>query len=229
VAPRGPYHALEESDQVAGFLVVQTPLVAARSYANHYEDVSWKRAHYFRGAFPAFAPERYRGISRYPLERGESGYPWAEARAEEFIERTLGPDPTLVSCIRFDAALLPTLDMVLRVRALLERPEEWETIHVARGVDESTERTLGFDVGYWGSSHFSLVCDCAVMPTWHPPPPEDHEAVRERLASLNRHVLFDTAAEARAFREWYLDRPWGETEDFVDQFQVIRVDRADAG
>jgi hypothetical protein len=47
--------------------------------------------------------------------------------------------------------------------------------------------------------------------------------LRGRVASLNDRGLFDRAEEARAFREWYLSRPWAEEEGFPGQTELLRI------
>jgi hypothetical protein len=225
-------------DQVEGYLVVQRPAAAARTYATEGGADAAARALHFRQVYPEFGPERYRGISRFPLGRyaGEapedvSGFlqvpdsPVGETEAEKRMAELLGPDPTLSYDVDFDPDLLPTLDVVHDVFSRVTRPVDWEVVRVRRSIEDVTPDTLGFDVGYWGSDHFSLPCDCVVMPMWHPPPPEDYDVVRRRLERLNEHRLFPTAADARSFRTWYVAQPWAETESHAGDFHVIRVER----
>jgi hypothetical protein len=103
-------------------------------------------------------------------------------------------------------------------------PSTWEIVHVARGTTDPVAQTLGFDLGYWDGNHFSALCDVLVMPRWHPAPPEDFDGLRRHASRLNGHTLFVTAADASAFRDWYVTRPWAEEEYFPGEFQVIRVD-----
>ncbi len=89
--------------------------------------------------------------------------------------------------------------------------------------------TLGFDVGFWRSDHFSLIADTAICPTWHPPAPKDWAELSNRLLRLNNHALFDSVADAEEFRAYYRSKDWAETEDAPGEFAVIEVRKTDFG
>jgi hypothetical protein len=82
---------------------------------------------------------------------------------------------------------------------------------------------LGYDVGYWSGDHFSLINDTLVAPLWHPPQPEDFQELAAHAHELNNHVLFPSASLAAKFRQWYLTKPWAETEYEPGEFCLIRV------
>jgi len=118
-----------------------------------------------------------------------------------------------------------------QVQEALELAPASERVQVVRlrRVSFSSEASvLGFDVGYWGGNHYSLVCDSIVAPTWHPPQPEDFTTLAEALKVLNGSLLFPTHAEAAAFRARYMQFPWAETESYPGEFEVIQVEAVDA-
>ena len=214
---------------------MQRPRVALAKFETWVEESGSAQAYreftgLLRAAVPAVAPDRYRGISRFVLERywdGEKQLPveLPDLAARTMIFDRLGPDPSMEYGLEsFDADLLPDLSFAQEVLAATEHAADWEIVHVFRDAHPRSQRTLGFDAGYWGSSHFSLICDSLVMSRWHPPDPDDFEELRARAMALNEHVLFDKADDARAFRAWYLSKPWSETESWPGQFEVIRVD-----
>src|SRR6185295_10537326 len=110
-----------------------------------------------------------------------------------------------------DDDILFSLQDAEEVWRLLEKPEDYEIVYVERTHFTSEYDELGYDVGYWGGDHFSLIADAAVMPRWHPPDEDDFLHLAERLRSLNEHALFATPAEAAAFRKYYKSRSWAET------------------
>ncbi len=131
-----------------------------------------------------------------------------------------------------DLEWIPDLKHAHRIFQCLEKPQEYEIIEVSREPFSDRYHFLGYDVGYWGNNHFSLICDTVVMPMWHPAPPEALGELREKLSGLNKHVLFSTEEKAAAFREYYRSRAcqvpfqilaWAETEAYEGEFCIIRV------
>ena len=74
---------------------------------------------------------------------------------------------------------------------------------------------MGYDIG-WFPECYSLISD------WHGPDPADFHELGERLRPANHHGLFHSADDARAFRSYYVSRPWAETEDMP--FRPIAVE-----
>ncbi len=89
-----------------------------------------------------------------------------------------------------------------------------------------TPKTIGFDVGCWGSGHFSLIADAMIIPQWHPCPPQQLGSLESWARVLNDELLFPTAADAEQYRRWYLGQPWAEEEGQPGEFQIIRADLA---
>jgi hypothetical protein len=183
-----------------------------------------------RSTFPTADPLNYRGVQRYPIDRwweGETSDEHApNFKARRRIHELYGPDPSLywTQPPWFDADLLPTLDVALEILRLSDEPSKREVVRVTRGAAASTPDTLGFDVGYWGSDHFSALADAVLLPRWHACPPDLLTSVDPWVRTLNEHMLFRTATDAMEYRRWYLEQPWAEEESEPEQFQVIRVD-----
>jgi hypothetical protein len=121
-------------------------------------------------------------------------------------------------------SLIPTKKYALEIFNLLDNPREWEIIHVRCENFRSNSKTLGFDVGYWGSDHFSLIADTTLLPRWHPPIPEDFHELSRELSGLNSNLLFTDPDSAIRFRQFYKSKSWAETDVTGDEFQVIQVD-----
>jgi hypothetical protein len=124
--------------------------------------------------------------------------------------------------------LLSTLEQVQQVLALAPSLDLLEAVAVRRNSFITGPSVLGFDVGYWGGDHYSIVCDSVVTPTWHPPQPDDFQLLASLLGSLNEHLLFPTADAAITFRSRYTQFPWAETESYPGEFEVVQLAAIDA-
>jgi hypothetical protein len=193
-----------------------------------------------RKALDFIDPKKYRGISREPLK------PWSkidddrvkrgvkalidlrrdEAARRKFLELN-GVD-------RYDwglydheddhnLELIQDLSIAEELQKLVDSPEDFEIIEIARGNFGTKHNFLGFDVGYWGQDHFSIICDSAIIPKWHSPDPEAFEELSRHLRCLNEHLLFSKPKDAENFRKYYRSQPWAEEEDPVGQFCIIQV------
>lgn len=226
-----------DPNQNDGYLVVLAPEAATAEWKSEAErdgrseDVVAYCAS-LRRVISTADPLRYRGVQRYPIDRwweGETpGEDGPNLNARRRIYELYGPDPALQWSQPpwFDPDLLPTLEVAREILRLSDEPSRREVVRVTRGATASTTDTLGFDVGYWGSDHFSALADAVLLPRWHPCPPEQFASIEGWVRALNEHMLFRTAADAMAYRRWYLEQPWAEEESEPEQFQVMRVDVA---
>ncbi len=218
--------------QTHGYMILRFAGALVAEYeASDFANQSREPLAMLRRTMSFINPHSYRGISRQPL----APYPTldpnklqhleppeligvnAEARAK-FLE--IVGDPAYSQEHNEDS--LPTLAAAREVYSKLERPEDYEIVLVERTPGRS-KPDLGYDIGYWAGDHFSLICDTLVMPVWHPPQPEDFSALAELARNLNPHMLFPTAGEASAFRDFYLSRSWAETEDRPGEFCVVSL------
>jgi hypothetical protein len=124
--------------------------------------------------------------------------------------------------------LLFSLGHVRQVLVLAPESERLEAVLVRRQSFISQPSVLGFDVGYWGGDHYSILCDSVVTPTWHPPEPDAFETLASLLGSLNEHFLFSTPEVAAAFRYRYTQFPWAETESYPGEFEIVQLEAIDA-
>jgi hypothetical protein len=173
-------------------------------------------------------PSHYRGFSRTPLEAPATsdaapldalGGAQLEPRATHRFREILSSLPDEAET----AHLLPSFDLALEVYARLDSPDHYEIVHLSRKELSSNQSTLGFDVGYWGGDHFSILADAAVVPTWHPPDPDSFLILRDALGTLNASFLFPSAEAARMYRAFYLTQAWAESEFYSGEFVIVRV------
>ena len=226
-----------DPNQMDGYLVVLKgePCVAAwKAEAERGSgDASADYWAALRSALPTVVPSHYRGICRNPIDRWWEGEPAAGIRspnekARRRIWDLYGPDPTLhwERPPWVDPDLLPTIEIAREILSLADDRVDREIVRVTRNTAGGTPNTVGFDVGYWGSDHFSLISDALVMPRWHGCPLEHLDSLRPWGRALNSDMLFPTAVAAAEYRDWYVAEPWTEDESSPGEFHVIRVDLA---
>ncbi len=220
--------------QTDGYMIALKPGRSLEQYAESYvakQNPGPLRE--LREAFRMFDVKRYRGICRHPL----LPYPSLEQKVIDAFEATGGDMKSDAEARRrfceilgdppydpnVDEDLLASLGDAREVLSLTDDPARWEIVHLARGEMASGGTPLGYDVGYWGGDHFSLIADTIVIPCWHPPIPDDFIELAEAMSELNAHLLFDSAARAGEFRTYYKSKPWAETEDYEGEFCIIRV------
>lgn len=188
-----------------------------------------------RAALPNVNPENYRGIGRYPLNAdynyNDPGWQWERERtglAEELgvlaVEEALGMKPGVWpedEWLIDKPWLLPDLPGAMHVRSFLEDAAAFDLIEVALYPFRTSRPSIGFDVGWWGSSNFSIICDAVVWPIWHPPPAEAVPALVDALSDLNDAVLFADPRAAERYREVYRTQAWAEDEP--PPFDLIEV------
>ncbi len=210
-----------------GYMIVLTPSEMLRAYEARLQ-IGRHRKEYeeFRQAFVAFCPTAYRGVSREPLNTNPwdaDGTELRQDRSAKDLMRSLMED-TGEDDEDDDEDLVPTEEGALRVHQILDRPAKREIIGVRRRAFADGPSVLGFDVGYWGGDHFSLIADTVVIPTWHGPPEEDYQEVAEKLSALNQHLLFNTASDAETFQAYYKSKGWAETEAYDGEFCIMQIE-----
>jgi hypothetical protein len=180
---------------------------------------------------------RYRGIGRYPLNADypyvEPGWQWSErltadldAAARSRLRQIVGSDVGILAQDEWlidGPWLIPDLKMAAELMQLLSAPREYELMEVARYPARTTRTPLGFDVGYWASGGFSLICDSMVWPIWHPPDVEALDHLARHAAILNENILFPTAQNAAAFRDFYELQEWSEKDGGFEIVEVAMV------
>ena len=176
-------------------------------------------------------PRAYRGSCRSPLEPFVSSDPAinvlctssgdvkSNAKARQLFFEILGED----SLDDFVDSLIPAYADAEKVYSLVDRKDEFEIVQLSRESFVADGMLLGYDIGYWGGDHFSLICDTVVMPTWHPVPEEHWPELATCLRHLNENLLFSTEKEAIVFRNWYRSNDWAEIEGNAGEFCTIQL------
>ena len=215
-----------------GYLIVLKPDIYLARFESNLHIVHPEIPEEYRGAFRYFDLKKYRGISREPLEAYLQNEKDLEDLRRKGIEddsnkeaRTwltaIVPETTLDYC---DDSFIANKDDALEIYKMLDNPADWEIIHIRRNQFERNPNTLGFDIGYWGGDHFSLIADTIVTPMWHPVHPKDRGEVAEKLSILNKNLLFDNPLQASQFKEYCKSKEWSETEGIGAEFCIIQVD-----
>ncbi|GEM_PF-1482776 len=223
-----------------GFAVMRRPMALAKAYDSSPVGLANRPfVNQLLALLPHVRPELYRGIGRYPLNADydyvDPGWQWAnrvrpigEEQARRRLAQILDIEGTNVreeDWLIDGPWLVPDPDRAKELMDLLGNRDAYEVIEVACYPSRTDAASLGFDVGYWASGNFSLICDTAVWPLWHPPSLQALEDLRLHLVHLNDNVLFPNLESALLFREWYRAQPWAEKEDEPDEFEVVEVAR----
>jgi hypothetical protein len=222
--------------QASGYAIVRMPMALVRAY-----DESMRKhqaAELYQQLCETLKPlprEAYRGSSRFPLmplpcldpdilrtfEETGCDVKTEQAARRRFlalVERDDSPED-------FDDDLLPNLAAARDVYSFLESPNAYEIVQLAREPFFADVDCLGFDVGYWGGDHYSIICDSAVRPLWHPPQPECFAELARQLETVNESFLFPGPEGAARFRSWYRTQHWAETESRPNEFCIIQVNQ----
>jgi hypothetical protein len=196
----------------AGYLIVQDSVTLIDNYnrtAFAVENGGVLGDH--RRALSLIHPTQYRGVARAPAD------------AQTLANISAAAHGTIPPGSVGEDDVIDTLALASYLLNLVPTRTLSEVIYVETGRFSETHKTLGFDAGYWGGDHFSLIADVAITPRWHPPPPDAFALIAERLKPLNDYMLFPTANEAASFVQFYRAQDWAETEFQEGEFAIIRV------
>ncbi len=72
---------------------------------------------------------------------------------------------------------------------------------------------------------YSILCDAAIWPVWHPPTIEAVPALVGFTRMLNSNLLFSTRDAAQAYLDWYSGEDWAEK--LPEDFSIIAVGSVD--
>ena len=193
-----------------------------------------------RDAVPFINPYSYKGISREPLsawspddERFIREHPESRSDLENevaakkcFLELN-GEDREEWDFDEnkqyWNPELISTLNQAKEIYSCLIAQKDYEIIEASSEPYSNDFVPIGFDVGYWGGNHFSIICDTVIMPRWHPPIPDDLAELAKQLEKINQYVLFQTVADAAEFRRWYMSKKWAEKEMDTGEFCIIQL------
>lgn len=219
---------------------MRRPIALAQAYAA--SPFARERGEYLTGlraALPDLFPASYRGIGRYPLnaehDYEDPGWQWQwddreprEQLATLAVAELLGVEEGRFPVDEWLVDrpwLLPDLSGARHVASLLENEATHEIVEVARYPSRTRAASMGFDVGYWASGNFSIICDTAVWPIWHPLPLDAVRNLESLLRLLNHAGLFPDANSAERFRDAY--RAQNGAEEDESDFEVVEVASVD--
>jgi hypothetical protein len=190
----------------------------------------------FRHLFSEFNPRSYKGISRDVFDADtlskhkieinnfeDYEKPNIKARIKMFELLEYKIECDLVDNPYYDK-LFNSKEDAVNVYTLLDNQKDYELIEIRRNHYSVNPRTLGFDIGYWGSDSFSLIADTIITPKWHPANEEDYNELKERYKKLNENLLFKTPKEAEEFKYYYKSKEWAEKDYNNSDFIVIQID-----
>ncbi|HSW54059.1 MAG TPA: hypothetical protein VLH59_03140 [Ignavibacteriaceae bacterium] len=142
----------------------------------------------------------------------------------------LEPEAQFFMCVLeqnglYEDDLILSYDDMVKTFGKIKNINDYDVILIRKESFEINNNLLGFDIGYWGGDHFSLIADTIITPTWHGPPEEDYLELSENFKSLNENLLFRTAEEGEKFKQYYKSKTWAETESYEGEFCIIQVDK----
>ena len=172
--------------QKQGYLIELKPEYLVEDFDRYAQSQEWFGRLKLRQVFKQFNPSKYRGISRDPLQPDVS----LDQKINDLIMEIDGVEPTNVaarhryrgilgepdydiyqeinSINNTDDILLSSVNDAEDIISLTDNPSKWEIIQVSRYSYVDKQKILGYDIGYWGGDHFSLIADVFVIPMWHP-------------------------------------------------------------
>jgi hypothetical protein len=224
-----------------GFALMQLPSVLNSAYqSSPFVTDAEKEIQNLRKTLPFILPNQYRGIGRYPFNADYDyalpGWQWSGNKAQKDQDRKARARLREILGIKDDDLpqdvwlingpwLLPELSHAREILDLLSSPEKFEIVEAARLPSRIKGASLGFDVGYWASGNFSLICDCAIWPLWHPPVIDALPELARKVAGLNEHLLFPSSQFAQDYLDWYAQQDWAEKPS--EEFHIIAVASVD--
>ena len=116
-----------------------------------------------------------------------------------------------------------SLEEMQNVYKLIDNKADFEILEIIQNKEVTTDKTIGFDVGYIGGDFFSAIADTAIKPMFHPPDFDDMDDIVGHLKKLNDKVLFDTFEDAKIYRQAYLSKEWAEKEMYEGQITIIQI------
>ena len=208
----------------SGYLIVLKPSIVIGKFEEGIRERGFAEEYKkFREVFSKFKISQYYGISRNPLmgipEKISSEYSIIPEPEAQFFMWVLEENGLCQDDLIFSYE-----DMV-RTFNKIKNINDYDVIFIRKVSFENNDNLMGFDIGYWGGDHFSIIADTIITPTWHGPLEEDYLELAERLKLLNENLLFGTSKEAEKFKQYYKSKTWAETELYEGEFYVIQVDK----
>jgi hypothetical protein len=208
----------------------QLSFEALDHFQKHKDDYNELRQH-----FSFIDPNKYRGTGRthfdgnpFYVDKGVLlAYPDTNTNSFDNLEaRKLFAkyEDANTSIDTLDDLPFYSLQEMQNVFELIDNKQDYEILKISENIKTPSDKTIGFDIGYIGGDFFSAIADVAIRPMWHPPDFEDMEDVVQHLKCLNQFCLFDTYERAKAYRQTYLSKEWGEKEMSDGQITIIQIE-----
>jgi hypothetical protein len=223
-----------------GYQIIQRPEGVYSEYLTFVKKHNWnKNIERLRKAIPFIKPVAYRGIARKPLvsfptsdinyireynrkhDRNPNIY-MPSGITESDLKENTAAKLKMYEILKikpgnqeYDSSMLDNFEQAQDVYNLLDndKKKDYEIIRISRNSIPTHYHKLGYDIGTWGND-YSIICDCSIMPVWHPPALEDILELAVKLEKLNLNMLFNQIDEAEKFRGYYKTKDWAETGDF---------------
>jgi len=110
---------------------------------------------------------------------------------------------------------------------LLEDKDDYELIEVRRYEMMFSQDFLGYDIGYWGGDHFSIIANTLLVPRRDFYPEQDFDLILAFEKLLNKNLLFSDIKDAERYLKFYRGKTWAETDspsEFEEsEFYIIQV------
>jgi hypothetical protein len=226
--------------ELHGYLIVLKQSIKLSRWLSKFENNDKAMAYIdqFRNKFHSLEPNNYRGIDRFPLEACSEDE-LADPKLSEIIEEKEACKKMyellkhkqqafiMYKDFNDDINSFELIEDAFTVYNLLENKNDYEIIEIRRKEFTLCENFLGFDIGYWGGDHFSIISDTIVAPQWHAADPKDFNSLFLFAKRLNKNLLFKTEKDAIEFRKYYKKAKWSETdsphEGVESEFYIIQV------
>jgi hypothetical protein len=179
----------------------------------------------FHEYFPSSIKVKYKGISRMPLspipQKLSSAYgKIAETEAQFYFDEITRKYQDNEDY--YDDSFL-SIDDCFQVFSKVRAKVQYEIIKIDKEQNSEDKNIYGFDIGYWGGDHFSIIADTFLYPMWHPAPENDFQELTKYYQLLNQYCLFNSYDEAKAYREYYLQKDWAEKESVPNEICIQRI------
>ena len=222
--------------QHKGHIIILRPDLDLNKYEK-LEFVQKNKAHLttLRQMLSFIKPEKYRGTGREHFEPApfwvdDNGIlqDWQDSNPEVYTNSDAKKQLAIYQdrntpTDTLDDLCFYSLDEVKSVYDLIENKADYEILEILENEVETTDKTIGFDIGYIGGDFFSAIADAAIKPMWHPPDFDDMSDIKEQLKLLNDNCLFDNFENAKTYRELYLTKEWGEKEMHEGQITILQI------
>ena len=189
----------------------------------------------YRKYFNNIEIKKYKGISRNALQavpkKFRNEFILKEPKAQFQMYKILNKQ-IKANTEENDDMLLRLSDCIMVFSKIINK-NDFEIIKTIKKEFSTTyekyETFLGYDIGYFGGDHYSIISDSLLLPTWHGPPEDAYCELKDYSKKLNENILFNNLSDAQEFRDFYLKQEWSEKEMYDGEIciqKIIEIERA---